>query len=405
MLNEEQPKKTHKTLNIVLGIIMLAIAIFCALRPIFIREKTKREQAAQVAIANENAVRYVREKYGFEPEIVENTKYDFITSEIYGSMCVKLRAEGREFGVVADTTKENSECLDDFQLDEINAAFLERLNEIQSGGEPVKIYFGSDKDRTIDTSYASMFRKKLDVENLDELLKNRRIELEMTFADVDFSKSELPEKLKEYGVARYRLTSFDTEEHLDEFMKLGKITDRSYELYAPYITDYTEFADGEKSKVSYKLGSFDDFQYCWFPEDHVKFKSTTHPQNVEASECDDSSFRRHFDKDYEAHAISKPLSKIYKLSDGYGETCIYYPLSKFEGTDLETVGAAWCMDVGIGNSYDIARAEVCGDHAVFTLPSGGGGKMFMLVDIADCKDFVPEWRKTENIRYGNIFVK
>lgn len=393
MQNEEQPKRSHKTLRIVLGALFSAIALFCAVRPIYVRVKTEREHKAQIAMANENAVRYVCEKYGFEPEIVEKTKYDFITSEIYGSMGVRLRAEGREFNVVADTTKENRECLDDFQLDEITAAFLEKLNEIQPGGKPVKIYFGSDKDSTLYTPYASMFRKKLDGENLDELLKNRHIELEMTFADVDLSKSALPEKLKEYGVTSYRLTSFDTEERLDEFMKLGGITERSYELYAPYITDYIELEGGEESRLSYNLGSFDDFQYCWFPEYYAKYKSTTHPENVGASEYDDNSFKRHFDEDYEAYAISKPLSKIYKLNDGYGETCIYYPLSKFEGTDLDTIGAAWCMDVGIVSSYDIARAEVCGDYAVFTLPSGGGGKMFMLVDITDCKDFVPEWRK------------
>lgn len=381
MQNEEQPKRSHKTLRIVLGALFFVIALFCAVRPIYIRVKTEREHKAQIAMANENAVRYVREKYGFESEVVEKTKYDFISSDLYGVMGVRLLAEGREFNVIADTTKESGDCVDDFQLDEIKAAFLEKLNEIQPGGKSVKTYIGS------------WFREKFNGENLDELLKNCHIELEMTFADVDFSKSALPEKMKEYGVTSYRLTSFDTEARLDEFMKLGGITEHSYELYAPYITDYIELEGGEESGLSYNLGSFDDFQYCWFPEYNAKYKSTTHPENVKASEYDNSSFKRHFDEDNEAYAISKPLSKIYKLNDGYGETCIYYPLSKFEGTDLDTIGAAWCMDVGIVSSYDIARAEVCGDYAVFTLPSGGGGKMFMLVDITDCKDFVPEWRK------------
>lgn len=381
MQNEEQPKRSHKTLHIVLGLLFFVIALFCVVRPIYIRVKTEREHKAQIAMANENAVRYVREKYGFESEVVEKTKHDFISSDLYGVMGVRLLAEGREFNVIADTTKESGDCVDDFQLDEIKAAFLEKLNEIQPGGKSVKTYIGS------------WFREKFNGENLDELLKNCHIELEMTFADVDFSKSALPEKMKEYGVTSYRLTSFDTEARLDEFMKLGGITEHSYELYAPYITDYIELEGGEESGLSYNLGSFDDFQYCWFPEYNAKYKSTTHPENVKVSEYDNSSFKRHFDEDYEAYAISKPLSKIYKLNDGYGETCIYYPLSKFEGTDLDTIGAAWCMDVGIVSSYDIARAEVCGDYAVFTLPSGGGGKMFMLVDITDCKDFVPEWRK------------
>lgn len=394
MQNEELPKKSHKTLQIVLGVLFSAIAIFCAVRPIFIRVKTEREQKAQLAMAKENAVRYVREKYGFEPEIVEKTKYDFITADIFGVMGVRLCAEGREFNVIAETTKESGDCLDDFQLDEIKAAFLEKLNEIQPGGKPVKVYFSTDEGGVKGYLYAYMFQEKFNGDNLDELLKNRHIELEMTFADVDFSKSALPEKLNEYGVTRYRLTSFDTEARLDEFMKPGVITDHSYMLYAPYITDYIELKGGEESRMSYNLGSFDDFQYCWFPEYYAKFEYTTHPENVEASECDDSSFKRHFDEDDEAFAISKPLSKIYKLNDGYGETCIYYPLSEFD--DLDTVGAAWCIDEGIVNSYDILRAEVCGDYAVFTLPGLGEGKMFMLVDITDCKDFVPEWRKNRS---------
>lgn len=391
MQNDEQPKKSYKTLRIVLGVLFSAITIFCAVRPIYIRVKTEREQKAQIAMANENAIRYVREKYGLEPEILEKNKYDFITADIFGVMGVRLRAEGREFNVIAETTKESGDCLDDFQLDEIKAAFLEKLNEIQPGGKPVKVYFSTDEGGVKGYLYAYMFQEKFNGENLDELLKNRHIEIEMTFADVDFSKSALPEKLNEYDVAGYRLTSFDTEARLDEFMDTGEITDHSYELYAPYITDYIELKGGEESRLSYNLGCFDGFQYCWFPEDYAKYKSATHPENVEASECDDSSFKRHFDKDDEAFAISKPLSKIYKFNDGYGETCIYYPLSEFD--DLKTVGAAWCMDVGIVSSYDIAKPEICGDYAVFTLPSGGGGKMFMLVDITDCKDFVPEWRK------------
>lgn len=391
MPNEERPKKSHKTLRIVLGVLFSAIAIFCALRPIYIRVKTEREQKAQIAMANENAVRYVREKYGLEPEVVEKNKYDFITSDIFGVMGVRLRAEGREFNVIADTTKENGDCLDDFQLDDIKAAFLEKLNEIQPGGKPVRVYFGTDEGGVKGYLYAFMFQEKFNGDNLDELLKNCNIELEMTFADVDFSKSVLPEKLNEYGVTWYKLTSFDTEERRDEFMKLGKITDHSYMLFAPYITEFVKFEDGVESRRRYKIGSIDDFQYCWHSDEYEKRGSGAQAEEPEVSECDDRSFKRHFDKDDEAYAISKPLSKMYQFNDYYSETCIYYPLSKFD--DLDNIGAAWCIDEGIVNSYDILRAEVCGDYAVFTLPGLGEGKMFMLVDITDCKDFVPEWRK------------
>lgn len=81
--------------------------------------------------------------------------------------------------------------------------------------------------------------------------------------------------------------------------------------------------------------------------------------------------------------ISRPLFGEYCLKSGWGNVWIYYPLQRLKEYDLQKIGIAWCSNGAVPKEYYIARAEVCGEYAVFYLPMKGEDISFMLVDHTD----------------------
>lgn len=383
--NTASPKKTTaNNIRIVLCVILFALLILCLMGyKIISYIKSENERRERIAAASENAVRYIREKYGFEAEFAEDDDDEFLSTisrDLSSAAYIpfKMKSGDKEFYVAAYISKENGDCVDNYQSEEIAAAITDKISEIQSGGKVIWMWVGSRYGGLFGVN--SMFRKYFNGNNIDEVLEDCKGGIEMVFADADFSENKLPEKLEQWNM-QFKLVSFDTPERVEEFAKivdhdrlLSRIT---YEIYAPYITDCTEQPqDGVESGISYSLKSYDDFQYCYFPADANKYKDSS--DNVEISEMRQSDFSYHFEYNNEEYWISKPLSKAYQFKVLYGDVCIYYPLEKFKDKDIEQIGAAWYSVSGFANYYGIVRADICGEYAVFTLPIYG--QEFMLVD-------------------------
>lgn len=73
------------------------------------------------------------------------------------------------------------------------------------------------------------------------------------------------------------------------------------------------------------------------------------------------------------------------------DVCIYYPLDKLEGRDIDRIGAAWCGRSHVPwDDRGIARAEIYGDYAVFRICFGSEEDiMFMLVDNTGQEEYIP----------------
>lgn len=388
--NAASPKKTAaNNWRIVLCVILSALSILWLGYRIISFIRSENERREQIATASENAVRYIRNKYGFEAEILDDPGDDkFLLavrhSELY--MPFKMKSGDKEFYVAADRLKESDDCVDSYQSEEIAAAITDKISEIQGGGRVIWMWVGIRRDYL---GYKSMFRKYFNGNNIDEVLEDCKGGIEMVFADADFSENKLPEKLEQWNM-QFKLVSFDTPERVEEFAKIDYIDEHTYEIYAPYITDYTEQPqDGVESGISYSLKSYDDFQYCYFPTDVNKYKDSS--DNVEISEMRQSDFSYHFEYHNEEYWISKPLSKAYQFKVLYGDVCVYYPLEKFKDKDIEQIGAAWYSVSGFSDNYDIVRADICGEYAVFTMPTYG--QEFMLVDNFGQEEFIPAWKK------------
>lgn len=395
----------------ILGLVFTVVGLVCSLIPFFNRIHEKEVYKKELAEAASQAVQYVRDKYGIEPELVdipEDSWYERNNSNPSVESVIPMKANGKEFYVISRVN--GIERGDNYQWNEIEAAIASEIEKIVPSGETIDIYAYNKFSNNSLFRFKYVFSEYYDGTNIEELLKNSGGNVEIVFPNVDnidIKASGLCEKLRGWGLT-YKLTVFDSTERSKEFAeKLRRLNeDRNYRLwsdfgnyaplyiiYAPYIIKsyyYNEDKGGEKT-ISYDLQSFDDFKYGYFP---------THLDNYKGSvsvgiSCGESGEMVNWLTKYfnEGDAVSKPLSKEYILENGYGEVLVYYPLEKFEGMDINKVGLMWCaMRSGVLNNRDMVRAEICGDYAVFLI-SVPDDMSFMLVDLDGREDYVPEYKR------------
>lgn len=372
----------------ILKIIILVILLLPLGYKIITYIKTEKENKAYLAMATENAVRYVREKYGFEPEILDITgdqKYGYYNSPRVDLMFIKMKYNDKVFYVRADKLKENPYCIDDYQYEEIKSAITDEISKIIPNGNIIDFRVCESG-----TTLYYLFNKYYSGENINEILDITSGKIEMVFADTDFSESDLPDKLEEWNI-RYELTSFDTQERADEFTEY-KINSRvitlnngDYAVYAPYITDRREIKNGERQGLNISFQSCGDFIYSYFPVSENGFLVSS---EATAKEMNPEAIAQYFKRYEEDEYISAPITNAYVFNRGY-DIYIYYPLEKLKDHDIENIGAAWYSGGGQVNNRGIEKPYVCGDYAVFYLPVGAD--TFMLVDMSGYDEYIPDW--------------
>ncbi len=377
-MKEKKKLDTATIVWLVLLLLGLAFSVYVVVSKIV----TKHEQEAQFEQASENAVRYVREKYGFDAEVI-GTRDGWSYGDDMKNMGLKMKYGDKEFYVFASCTEESSKACDDYQWDEISAAVESYVNEALPGGKIVCLNLSESQFLEF------LMYTYFDGNNIEQILSSCDGRIEMVFADTDFSESDMPQKLYDLGITP-EFTSFDTLEHMDEF--LDRIENNNnykhYQLFAPYITDHISIDDGKTERLDLHFMQTDDFEYCYFPAEWNSFSESSDKVKVEPS--NKGKLGEIFGKYSEEYALAKPLSKEYYFDGIYGDLRIFIPLERLSGYDLEKVGVAWFSASGIYNDRDISRAEICGNYAVFNLPFGEDS--FMLVDNSGQEEYVPAWK-------------
>ncbi len=352
---------------------------------------TKHQHKVQFAQASDNAVRYIEDKYGFDAEILgmTNDRYSWSFSEYSDEMELKMKYGDREFYVYADRTGESFECWDDYQSEDIYSAAAEFMNKELPGGSILKMGLHSPGNY-----YYQLFDTYYDGTNIDEVLKSCSGHIEMVFADTDFSGIDGSGRFDDYNLS-LRFTSFDTAEHMEEFIRsidntlLFDYDYNEYQKYAPYITDYFETSKDGIKRLNIKLDKTGEFEYAYFPVEWRTFAETCN--SVKAERIDKDQLSESYGRYNEVYCLSKPVSKQYYFDSRYGDIWIYYPLEKLKGYDVEKLGIAWFSFGGMSNNRNISRAQICGDYAVFNIPFGED--YFMLVDNSGQEEYVPEYYK------------
>lgn len=319
--------------------------------------------------AENSAVSFIKDKYGIEADA---NYYDRTSSRT----TVKMTADGKDFFVEQYTDNDgNTKLADSYQLDEIKQAVLDEVSRVYPDG--ILRGFGITGNAT---HAIGLFMKRFDGTNLDEVLYGNHGSIHMDFADTEFDlEAQIFKKLDAWGI-KPRFTSFDTKEHLDEFVALGDISyvsdaDMRYMRYAPCITDRVIYKDGKIVREMFDLRSQGDIQYCYvYGKNDEGFTSSgitvskNGMKNIEA-ECWEHRMSGY---------VNATVSKVYAIEGKSGTHLIYYPLEALNGVSVENISA---LSISSWERYIlpyVATASVCGDHAVFVLPYDA--TEFVLVD-------------------------
>lgn len=366
----------------ILKIIILVILLLPLGYTIMTYIKTEKENKAYLAMATENAVGYVREKYGFEPELLDASDdilFKHYNKPDYDERIFKMKSDGREFYVLADCLEENSYCADDYQRDEIEtAAKNEILKMLPEGGDKNVRWTGTEDMTSSLIRLRYFFNTYFDGGNIDEFMEKGEGEVNMTLLNMNISESDIPDRLEKINVG-YFFISFDKSEVLEAY----NAGDISYRMYAPYITDHISnnyVSNGERKRVSYKTKEIDNLKYCCFEFD------------TSLNEIEQSEFIRRRDYHGRMECLKQPVSKAYEVENTVsGKLYIYYPLDELNGVDVKHIGAVWRSREGTDEYIDYKwydrktigteKAEICGDYAVFILPERTSE--FMLADLRE----------------------
>ncbi|MDE6593621.1 MAG: hypothetical protein K2K57_11245 [Oscillospiraceae bacterium] len=267
-MNEKKKLRGEK---IVFLIMILAVVIVYGgsigvyyVKEAIINYKTDKIFEEHMAVASDSALKYIREKYGFEAENPEaDTDWDMdfregIKSKILRKedtedifIILKMTGGGRDFRAIVYGYPDSITVVDNYQYDEITAALTDKIAGELPGGNVLKM-------QLYDKKYPTLFYSFFDIyytgDNIDEIIDRCNGEVEMIFTGADFSDSETV-KMLDGSYIDYRLASFAGSEKMEEFTESrnkcrGFKVDECYKEYSEYITDYRQKKSGE---ITYEI--------------------------------------------------------------------------------------------------------------------------------------------------------
>lgn len=367
----QKVKAILKSKLFILLMIILGIILFFTI-------KKEYEYRTRYKFVTENAAKYIKDKYGFDAEIVSiPEKNSSLWDNAGGCIEIKMQHEGDEFWVTAFIFE--TACLDNYQEDEITAAIEEYLHEKLPDGKITDISLTSHL-----RPLAYCISDYYDGTNLEQILDNNNADFEMVFADREFSEADIA------GLPfdDVDLIAFDTAEHRDEFVsripvfRLDK--NKDYQKYTPHITDYIGKSKDEITRLDVTILETDEFVYACFLSTSDTFLKTLN--EVTMKNADHPDLHQQFENYGEELRVSKPISKEYYYNN-WNDAYIYYPIENLSDYDLQNIGVAWSANAGTVDAHGVSGLELCGEYAVFTPPYSDC--RFMLVDNTGQESYVP----------------
>ena len=345
-------------------------------------------QTSNVSTAKTKAADYIKDKYGFDAEIIDasmDTRGGLAPLEggtALSTALVTMEHDGREFYVEINT--ETDKGFDNYQVDEISKAFEEKINSEIPGGKLVLAdYFGhgytSDRIFTDDNDDNGMVPKEayFDGNDLTGVLESSHISVIMYYTDTEFHDCELFRDFKRTDNS-VQLVSFNSEEITDKCINSGFYFDeREYLLYAPHITDRWEtsrFYDG--SHGNYDLRDGGDFlYYSPYADEDTEFSVTdTDPKpvvNAANKEKTGSILKKYY----------TAVTPAYTLSTGDhddGRVYVFYPIDKLDVPENEIITCA-----AYNRSTDYSNTPLSYHRGGYIVFETNVNTLFCLVDTGE----------------------
>lgn len=220
-----------KKLILLIALIMsVSVVTGCSYREYAVKHNPEK-------IAEEDAVEYIREKYGFYPEVKNSgnvVDYGLADWEHISDIIVRMSHDDKDFTVIVDLGSESSYCKDNYQQEEIKYALDEYIGS--NIDNVCNIYIDS---RNL-TGLKDIFLNKnnfFDGKNLDDIMESVCPEMVVCLVGADLSHDEdfafLDTFNRNFDIA---LVSFNSEEAANEFLEsndflsLNHVSDISGEM-------------------------------------------------------------------------------------------------------------------------------------------------------------------------------
>lgn len=295
---------------------------------------TKEEKAYMKKLekqASENAINYIKNKYGFSADIIssEVEKYSSsgvpFSSDLTGDVYVKLKYKDKKFIVYISGENVNIDGKDNYQYDEIVSDIL-NLIETKTNIKPhnSSIYYG--KDYKNEKGLIS----KLYNNNINEVVKdnNFRIQLEyINIGNLEYIKNN--NLLTDMDYNQLILINYHSlESYNNKDINNYYLTNEDYLLTnAVNIESACIIKDNNIKYYKFNLKSIDDIYYYTEPDNYLNLSYTTI-----------SDAKNWIGRD--AFKNVKQVSNAY-LTNSNSSLYIYIPTNKIKGYDIENI------DIGI----------------------------------------------------------
>lgn len=296
----------------------------------------KAENEKNLRRAEENAVTYIEEKYGFTPEVIESVLER--QSGLFGSTpdttaLIRMSYNNKEFSVYINGETVNNDGADNYQQEEIISAITEEFSAV---AENAKGIIGSDIKSVninggkaddffpdVDWDAENLYSEYFNGENFAEVFGDEICDITVNYVNADLGclyKEDfsfiLGNKRTRLGLISYRSENDYSER--PEILDFTQYLD--IEKHAIQIEESLVFEKNERRHCEYTLGKYDNFYYYASENktDQFSFIETTLPDV----------------KNWSGHGVinGEFLTHAYRIDDGVKERIyIFYPLSELSG--------------------------------------------------------------------------
>ncbi len=359
-----------KHTNLVWMVLFMCICLTGCMRD----EENEQDATEWREQAEELAVTYIEEKYGFTPEVVDSksNNNDSVVppSKYIPQTIVTLEYKDETFIVVADGSKSTTEkVIDNYQAEEIRYAFQEYLSEYFQ--VPVyDIYLEAGRSVTIPGKEFNMqynfFHEYYDGTNLEELLTQHAIRAYVKIVDnvsLDEFTSLTEDSVVFHPKTELLITTHESEAAADNCI-LGTYFDKTIYTHAMYILDAMDIRKGEITEYELSIGQYGDIYYSVPGMNISEYSIVMDEDNVPMSAWEHSSYTYEKTGDtayFVLGTFTKTSQKLY----------IYYPQDSFPDKPDDVtgyrIGVSYLENQYNNNRYERHEGVACGEYQAYDI--------------------------------------
>lgn len=301
-------------------------------------EEQKELNRQYIETAKANAMNYIQDKYGFEPEItdaVQEREYGMFSSTPLSTVYVRMNCNNRNFGVYISGASKNTDGYDNYQQEDLYEyvkSFIPEPVDIELRGGAVSTSYDDFEKECV-----NMYQTYFDGTNIAEMFGEKSCYIYARYIGEDFSDisaDTFPEDFFANERINVTLLSYRSE---DTYKPNGIRTDTEE---AVYLESYCTLNKSETVKKSYPLGQIDNMYY--YAEDGL-------PESVSIREITPDN-PENWDNEFFTYEAA---SKAYSIKSGSDCTVwIYFPESDIIKEDKKYQAFAFYKDTDEGRIYD-----------------------------------------------------